>query len=148
MTSQHLDSLKELLNLDDASVHGQFGIYVNEDDRRDEYYYIGANKEGLRLFAYQLLCAAVDQECHEREEDASIPIIGLYPEKNPWVRKDSEIILENIQSNLPDLSDVVDKPAGKRYLDNALGLMLVGAILLTLVVGVYTIFAYLVDLLW
>lgn len=89
MASQHLDSLKELLNLDDASAHGQFGIYVNEDERRDEYYYIGANKEGLRLFAYQLPCAAADLECHDREGDARNPIIGLYPEKNPWVREDS-----------------------------------------------------------
>jgi len=95
MNKEALDSLKEILELDEAFKGGRFGVFLDSSDSRVEKYYIKANKEGLKLFAYQLLCAAEDLKDQEKED--SNERIALLPKENAWIYKQSEVILEYIE---------------------------------------------------
>ncbi len=64
MNKETLDSLKEPLTLDSAIDIGRFGIFYDSSESGEDNYYITANKEGLKMFVYQLLCASKDLQDH------------------------------------------------------------------------------------
>lgn len=141
MNKEALDSLKESLELDEAFKVGRFGVFLDSSDAREEKYYIKANKEGLKLFAYQLLCVSKDFEDQEKEN--SFERIELV--QDTWVYKHSEIILNYIEP--PQMSIEADSKVVKETWKDWLGkigcILLVVFLLISLVVGVITLFTYL-----
>lgn len=92
MNEELLDSLKTDLDLEGSLNNGQFGIYSDYQER-DDVYFIKANKEGLKLFAYQLLCAANDLGTQEQEQVYQ----KIELKETSWILKDAEIVLKHIE---------------------------------------------------
>lgn len=136
MNNELLDSLKTHLDLEGSLDNGQFGIYSDYSER-DDVYFIKANKEGLKLFAYQLLCAAKDLELQEREQEFQ----RIELKEISWMLQDAEIVLKYIEDpsrvNVNE-TEVVQSSWKDRSV--TIGCFIVLAFLLiSLVVGAYTI---------
>lgn len=144
MKKDILDSLKESLEIDEASKIGRYGIFIDDSDRRDEKYFIKANKEGLNLFAYQLLCAANDLA--DQENENSYERIELHPRESVWVYKHSEINIEFIESpqlsSIPENLELVEE-TWKDWVSKIGCLVLVIFLIISLIIGVITFFSYL-----
>ncbi|GAA4172309.1 MULTISPECIES: hypothetical protein [Sphingobacterium] len=136
MNDELLESLKSDLDLEGSFKNGQFGIYSDYRER-DDVYFIKANKEGLKLFAYQLLCAAKDFEHQEQEQ--AFQNIAL--EEVSWMLKDSEIVLKHIED--PSMIRVSETEATKSsWKDSAVTIgccIILAFLLISLIVGIYTI---------
>lgn len=136
MNDELLESLKSDLDLEGSFKNGQFGIYSDYRER-DDVYFIKANKEGLKLFAYQLLCAAKDFEHQEQEQ--AFQNIAL--EEVSWMLKDSEIVLKHIED--PSMIEVSETESTKSSWKNSavtIGCFIILAFLLiSLIVGIYTV---------
>ncbi|WP_223577878.1 hypothetical protein [Sphingobacterium sp. GVS05A] len=136
MKNELLESLKSDLHLEGSITKGQFGIYSDYRER-DDVYFIKANKEGLKLFAYQLLCAAKDLEDQEQKEVFQKIIL----DETPWVLKDSEIVLKHIEDpSMINVSETEIAQSSWKDRSVTIGCFIVLAFLLiSLVVGVYTV---------
>lgn len=137
MNDELLDSLKKDLELDLCCQTGRFGIYDDHVDRED-IYFIKANKEGLKLFAYQLLCAAKDFE--QQEQEQVFQKIAL--EDGAWLYKNCDIVLRHIED--PSMikvreTEIVVEPSWKDKVFEIAGVILVIFLLISLIVGVYTV---------
>lgn len=136
MNNELLDSLKTHLDLEGSLDNGQFAIYSDYRER-DDVYFIKANKEGLKLFAYQLLCAAKDLEDQEQKEVFQKIIL----DETPWVLKDSDIVLKHIEDpSMINVSETEIAQSSRKDRSVTIGCFIVLAFLLiSLVVGVYTV---------
>ncbi|MDR2275832.1 MAG: hypothetical protein LBF27_33300 [Sphingobacterium sp.] len=136
MNNELLESLKSKLALEASLDNGQFAIYSDYRER-DDVYFIKANKEGLKLFAYQLLCAAKDLEDQEQKQVFQKIIL----DETPWVLKDSEIVLKHIEDpSMINVSETEITQSSWKDRSVTIGCFIVLAFLLiSLVVGVYTI---------
>jgi len=136
MKNELLESLKSDLDLEGSITKGQFGIYSDYRER-DDVYFIKANKGGLKLFAYQLLCAAKDLEDQEQKEVFQKIIL----DQTPWVLKDSEIVLKHIEDpSMINVSETEIAQSSWKDRSATIGCFIVLAFLLiSLVVGVYTV---------
>jgi len=143
MNKETLNSLKETLALDSAIDIGRFGIFYDSSESREDKYFIKANKEGLKMFAYQLLCASKDLE--DQEKDNAFEKIALIPDGSAWIDKDSEIRLFHVES--PQLSkDLVPTTTKETWKDrfSEIGCTLIVIFLfISLLVGIDAIFTYL-----
>lgn|GEM_PF-679087 len=143
MNKETLDSLKETLALDSAIDIGRFGIFYDSSESREGNYYIKANKEGLKMFAYQLLCASKDLE--DQEKDNLFEKIALIPDGNAWIDKDSEIRLLYVESSAltKDLVSTASKETWKdRFTEVGCALIAI-FLFISLFVGIDAIFTYL-----
>lgn len=136
MNNKLLDSLKTHLDLEGSLDNGQFAIYSDYRER-DDVYFIKANKEGLKLFAYQLLCAAKDLEDQKQKEVFQKIIL----DETPWMLKDSEIVLKHIED--PSMINVSETEiAQSSWKDRSVNIgcfIVLAFLLISLVVGVYTV---------
>lgn len=136
MNEELLDSLKTDLDLEGSLNNGQFGIYSDYQER-DDVYFIKANKEGLKLFAYQLLCAANDLGTQEQEQVYQ----KIELKETSWILKDSEIVLKHIEDpSMINVSETGIAQSSWKDRSVTIGCFIVLAFLLiSLVVGVYTV---------
>jgi hypothetical protein len=136
MNNELLESLKSDLGLEGSITNGQFGIYSDSRERGDVYF-IKANKEGLKLFAYQLLFAAKDLELQEREQEFQ----KIELKETSWMLQDAEIVLKYIEDpsminfNEPE---VVQSSWKDRSVTVGCFIVLT-FLLISLVVGAYTV---------
>ncbi|WP_437918727.1 hypothetical protein [Sphingobacterium sp. LRF_L2] len=143
MEKNTLDSLKESLKIDEATKVGCYGIFLDCSDSRKEKYFIKANKEGLNLFAYQLLCAAHDLA--EQEKENAYERIELSPSENVWIYKHSEINLEFIESpqmRIEEESESTEE-GWKNWVEKIGCSVLFVFLIISLVIGIITIFSHL-----
>ncbi|WP_270087101.1 hypothetical protein [Sphingobacterium sp. SYP-B4668] len=138
-----LDSLKESLEIDEASKVGRYGIFIDSSDSRDEKYFIKGNREGLNLFAYQLLCAANDLANQEKEN--SYERVELHPRESVWIYKHSDIHIEFIESPQLSITENLEpvKETWKDWVGKIGCLVLVGFLIISLIIGIITVFSYL-----
>lgn len=131
-----IDKIKSNVSKEDA----HFGIYADNNS------YISSNREGLLLFASEILTASV---CEKKDENNDV-IFDLDNESG-WKSDDSDIRIDYINVSEKDDDETVaesraDKIKSQLFKTGCLTLMVIG--LISLVVGVVTVFSWLINLIF
>ncbi len=141
MNSEEYDKLIEQLKLSISEDDATFGIFKYGGGADESY--IKADKQGLRLFALELLMAA--QKSNEILHDREKSIIPIEFEKS-WVNEDSDTIIEyvmpvvsrsNARQPVGPTNTIKDKLIGAGFI--ALMIFLI----LSMIVGIFSILKWL-----
>jgi len=144
MDQAKLDVILDGQPFEEAAEDGRFAIFFDDDDgRSEEKYYIRANEEGLRLVAYQLLCAARDLKVQTVNKEYQT--VKLMTDEDKWIDKSSEVVIryvEPLEINSKQARAATKETWKHRAAEIGCGLLGI-FLLISLVVGIVEVLTYL-----
>lgn len=138
MEKKELEDIIEKLELNVSKENGTFGLYYVDGE---DACHIKANKDGFELFAIELLKAAKDIENVIENKEKNYIDFGF---NRKWIQGD--VIIAYIKPILEKRVEIIAEkayvPAIKDDLFNFGCFALIGILILSLIVGVYTIITW------
>lgn len=137
MRKEELSKIIEQLENQSSKDKATFGLHFRENE--DEMH-IKANKDGFELFACELLKASRDSEEVINNKEKNYIDFGF---KENWIEGELIAYIKPISENRSDKTE--DKPYKESFKDAVFRygcLAAIGLIILSVIIGIYTIFTW------